>query len=164
MSDVLIVGILGALATVLAAWLGVHLRRRSPSAEATNPAALGIRVTRPTSGERLSPGRVEVTGTFLKPPREGFVFLLTAPVDKGAYWPQVGQPIEFSHSRKSWSGSAWVQGEGRILVVLVGNGGRALFRYYEKVGLARNDYLPIEELPPDVLELDSVYVRISPEV
>jgi hypothetical protein len=75
----------------------------------------------------------------------------------------VGQPIDFAESRRTWRGSAWVEGDGLVLLVTVGGGGRALFAYYKKVGEHRREYLPIEELPADVTEHDRILVRVQPK-
>jgi hypothetical protein len=167
MTDTVVAALIGACATIVAALVGVWIGRRTDTNARHSPLekeerALGLRITEPREGVVLPRGSVEIAGTFSTQPQHGSMFLLTSGPTGRLYWPQVGQPIEFSESRKTWRGSAWIEGDGLVLVVTVGSGGRSLFAYFQKVGQQRQEYLPIEQLPSDVREHDRMFIRVSP--
>ncbi len=161
-SETLIAAVIGALATVAAATIGIRIGQRSDGS-AREPISgerpRSIRITNPPDGAVVPRGRVEFGGTFSSQPSEGTMYLVTSALSGRSYWPQVGQPIEFSEADRTWRGSAWIEEDCRVLVVTVGSGGFALFGYYQRVGEARNEYMAIQQLPADVVEHHRIGVR-----
>jgi hypothetical protein len=163
MSDQILTAIIAALATVVAALIGVFVskkRRRAAPRPALQPTSgqYGLKITSPTPGSLVA-GDVEVSGVFsIEPPLES-LFLINASPDGPKYWPCVGRPIEVTLSRKTWRGSTYINGDTRIIVATIGTSARALFEYYERVGRETDRYLPITRLTSDVTEHDQIVVR-----
>jgi hypothetical protein len=164
MSDQVLTAIIGAIATLAAAMLGVFVakKRRRSGVQSTSTSAgqYGLKITSPTPGSLVS-GNVEVSGVFLVEPPADSIFLINASPDGPSYWPCVGRPIEITRSRKTWRGSTWVSGDTRIILATVGMSARALFDYYEKVGREAK-WLSIDRLTSDVVEQDQIVVRFKP--
>lgn len=147
MSDQVTVAIIGAAAVVAAAVLGNWLRQRPQRDEGRD---YGIRIVSPSDGAAVAPGRNEVIGTYsIRPPVDS-LYVVHADLNRPAYWPQVGVPIEFDASKKTWRARTWIGGDTRVFAMIVGPNGRVLFRYYEKVGRATEQWHALEELPEDV--------------
>ncbi|MDO8669816.1 MAG: hypothetical protein Q7O66_00070 [Dehalococcoidia bacterium] len=171
MSEQLLGVIIGALATIAAGAVSVLVktwviarRKRSASSSPHPPAyrsPFGIKITSPGQGAIIA-GTVEVSGTYATEPR-GALWLLNVERDRSMFWPQVGQRIERNRTRKTWRGTSWVGGDALIVAATAGPEAERLFRYYEKVGRATNQWPGIEDFPADLMAHDEVWVQHKKE-
>jgi hypothetical protein len=161
MSDPVVVAIIGSVATIAAAAIGLLLKRgKQVTTAASSAKQYGVRITSPVAGTAVA-GHVEVSGVYAVEPPPGSLFLVNASPDGPYYWPCVGRPIEVLPSRRAWRGSTLVNSDTRIIILTIGASGRALFDFYEKVGKETDRWVSISRLTPDVVEHDQVVVRLK---
>jgi hypothetical protein len=151
MSDQVIAAIIGGGATLAAGTLAVWLRHVLQNRDkVASRDGYGIKLISPSDGAVVADS-VEVAGTYdVRPPADSF-FIVHGAIEGAYYWPQVGSSVEFDTSKKAWRGKMWISNDVRVFAVTVGPAGRAMFRYYEKVGEATGQWPAIEDLPDDVV-------------
>lgn len=158
MSEQLIGAIIGAVATLAAAVLGVGARAWLRGRQEPSGSSYGIKITSPGHGV-IASGTLEVSGTYRNPPPDGALWLLNFDRNGPQYWPQVGQKIEMNKTRKTWRGTSWINTDTRVVVATGGSETARLFRYYEKVGLRTGTWPGIDDFPSDLVQHDEVWVQ-----
>jgi hypothetical protein len=120
----------------------------------------GIKITYPQDAAEVGQ-EVEVLGTYETRPPDNLIRVLEHSPTSQHYWPK--RYATFNSKQKTWSATTRVGGnpnDKRVIVVAsIGEGGRALFDYYEKVGKETKQWIGIRTFPSDVKECDRIIVK-----
>ena len=119
----------------------------------------GIKILRPRPGAGVD-NPFEVFGSYSKRPPEGALQILEFSPEYQQYWPK--SKIVFDDDKKTWSARLHIGGTGNrdIIVAHIGESGRCLIDYYERVKFEAQAWYGIQELTPDIQELDRVQVYL----
>lgn len=138
-------------------WIGTWIKPRTPKC-----SDYSIHITSPLTGTSVREGVIDVKGTYQGNLSADRIVIIVSSPDGSENWPS-SVPVEIEPTLGRWKGTAALGGEPpqsyRIAVALVGRSGRALLRYYYKVGLQTGQWHSIEVLPDDVEICDQVSVE-----
>ena len=120
----------------------------------------GIKITFHQDGAEVGQ-EIEALGTYETRPPDNLIRILEHSPVSHHYWPK--RYVTINVKQKTWSATTRVGGspnDKRLIVVAsVGDGGRALFDYYDKVGNELKQWVGIRTFPPDVKECDRIIVK-----
>ncbi len=123
---------------------------------------LGIKITKPKSGQAISGHDFSVKGRFDNaPPSDATFRVLITNIDRTKIWPQ--KRVVFHPQTHTWESKATLlddpANDAHILIAEIGDMGKPLYEYYTKVGEAKNVWIPLAELTPDIKVHYQVYVK-----
>jgi len=104
-----------------------------------------------------------VRGTLKKLPKGHVIWILTQDDVTGRVWPQGFAPVQYNPVQGTWTGRVNASGNPivRVVAVVAPPSSQDFFRYYQKLGKLRNYvYEPLDRIPPECVNLDSVQTKI----
>lgn len=128
-----------------------------------DPNRYGIRILRPQPGDGVD-NPFELIGSYSERPPDNSLQILEFNSTLQEYWPK--SRIIFDHAKKTWSATVYIGSTGKrdILIAHVGENGRCLLDYYEKVQASARGWYGIAKLSPDIQELDRVQVWLKGQI
>ncbi|MCB8942955.1 MAG: hypothetical protein H6658_04305 [Ardenticatenaceae bacterium] len=148
-------------------WIGILIGQRRVQVEGENVSQrvtlshdnfcteFGIEIQR---YEIVSNGIVKIIGSLENIPPSG-VFRLVI-TDDILYWPQTQHTITISDDGTYWEGFANTRGGQFVTAYLLGEGGRAIVKYYHDTGSIDDSFYGIALLPPDMYECDRIFIPV----
>lgn len=155
--------VLGSLLVVVGpvlVWHEIKVLRGKQSAGINH---YGITVEQPRDGYTTKDFQIEVVGTYKNRPPARSLRIFCADATGTKFWPQhfVGK---FDETNKKWSGYVHLidHGEQLILVTIIGESGKALCEYYDRISEKHKIYEPFISLPDDIVKYCEFRVTRQP--
>lgn len=124
------------------------------------PNMYGVKIHHPGSGDDVG-ASFEISGTYeIKPPQDSIRIMEFSPISQ-EYWPK--KYILYNDKEKKWYSTVHIgasPGEKREIVVAhIGEDGKALLKYFDKVKDKTEKWVGIEVLPPSITECDRLVIK-----
>jgi hypothetical protein len=166
MEATIITAIIGAIATIAAAYITARTKDRSYadrlrqnlSSPMLSPSEYGIKIVTPADYERVDTG-FSVSGTYENLPEGHHIWVSTFGVatdSKGNkfkhYWPQEKATTENGKWYSKVYNIGGPPGESKeFMVLVVGKEGQALIKYFKDAGNENQKWPPIKKLTSDIV-------------
>ncbi len=162
MEPTIITAIIGAIATITAAYIAVRsdgIRQRNKSANMLSPSKYGIKIVTPADYDWVDSAFL-VNGTYENLPKNHHIWVSTFGIvsdSKGNktkhYWAQEKATTENGKWYSRVYNIGGVSGETKeFLVLVVGKEGQALIKHFKDAGNETQQWYPIKELTSDIIE------------
>lgn len=174
MDATLITAVVGAIATIAAAWITARakdktavelekelarLRKNPLSASVLSRKEYGIEIVSPSIGEQV-PHTFPVNGIFRKLPEGYEIWVYTTSEENHIrrYWPQERATIKGNSWYSEVNHLGGLDDAQTILVFIVGKQGQALINYFKTAGDINRNWPGIIRLTDDMIECASTTV------
>lgn len=169
MEATIIIAIIGAIATIAAAFITARAKdisyaetirvQKSSYSPMLSPSKYDIEIVNPAEYDQVDIG-FPVSGTYKNLPEGHQIWVSTFRIstdDKGNkikhYWPQEKAVAQNGKWYSKVNNIGGHPGESKeFLVLVVGNAGQALFKYFKETGSENKNWPAIKELTSDVVE------------
>jgi hypothetical protein len=174
MESTIIVAIIGSIATIAAALITarakdmsyaetIRLQKFSHS-QMLPPSKYGIDIVTPAEYEQVD-SAFEVSGTYKNLPEGHQIWVSTFRISGNKvkhYWPQEKATTKNGKWYSKVNNIGGHPGESKeFLVLVVGNEGQTLFKYFKETGSENKNWPAIKELTSDVVESAIGKVRLK---
>jgi hypothetical protein len=153
---------LAAMGAVVFIVGGLFLKREKSGYSASKDLSTdyGIKITFPQDGAEVGK-EIEVLGIYeIRPPDNLIRVFEHSPITHH-YWP--GRYVTFNLKQKTWAATTRLGGDPNdkrvIVVASMGEAGRALLDYYDKVRSETKQWVGIRTFTPDIKECDRIIVK-----
>lgn len=173
MNPIIIASFITGTCTLLATFLGTYTRQDKINIlkdevtflkKVIYPKYPEVEITFPMPGEELPKDQFKTIKGKINGSIPPNVKLCVLHKYKEGFYPQgMVSSFNFTDGKKIWESENYFNRDTEIVVVISGNGGIAIFDYYQKVANETEKWIPISPrgLPKDVQIATSVFVKVK---